>query len=239
MYAVGVLEFVDIDVSEPPAVFGQYVGELAEKLFRFQQQVVEIHRIALFELTFVCGVNGCHGSGVTYESLDFFVILFGRKRSGLCCGNVPEVVTLFLRVGTVHSVAHSLYHTFALHFGVNGEVGVVTQFVPVDAENFGAHRVKSACPHADGTAKSSFDALFHLVGGLVRKSDCENVVRVDAAFHKIADARGKNTRFSAARPRYDQNRTFGVECGGRLHFVESVDVLHDNIITQSAGKDNF
>ena len=67
------------------------------------------------------------------------------------------------------------------------------------------------------------NAVFHLLGGLVGKGQCQNVPGLQALLQQISNFISKNAGLSRACSGNDQLRTVGVFHSGPLTFVQVVE----------------
>lgn len=176
---VGVLILVDQYVPEATTVGVGDLRESAEQVHRLTDEVVEIERVGLLQLTLVVG-----------EHLDEHALggiaHVGLPRVGLGVGElVLELRDARLHRGRGQSVRIRLVlldqplEQSARVAGVVDREGLrVPELLSLAAEDADAGRVERRDPHAPGgVPDQSFDALAHLAGGFVGEGDREDLTR--------------------------------------------------------------
>ena len=98
---------------------------------------------------------------------------------------------------------------------------IVTEQRGIPAQDFSAAGVKSAYPGAQDTfPEEHADTCLHLARGFIRKSNCEDIVRIHVAFiHEICVSVRKHARLTAACAREHEQRPVAVRNSLVLFFI--------------------
>ena len=207
---VGILILIHQDVVKQLLILAQHIGAVPEQDVGLQQQVVEVHRAVLLAAAAILHI---HIAKVRYLRL---TILGSIGRVGnVGCGRNKTVLGkryarehpcgLVLVVRQVHLLANGLDEVLAIRGLVDGvgvgkanALGILTKDARED-------RVE--CTHAYVTcarAHHLLDAGTHLLGSLVGKGQCQNVMRLHALLQHICYARGQNSRLARTCTRNDE-----------------------------------
>ena len=229
---VGVLVLVHENVAELVLVLREYLREVAHQDIRVQQQVVEVHRAVLAAFARVQFVN-------VEELRNPLLAVFGLQRTVRLVGLRRDQVVFRLRdsgcddvrlVGLVREVQlldRELHEVFRVGRIVDRERRRVAQLVGFGAQDAGENRVEGAHPQAAAhTARNERrDAFAHLLGGLVRKREREDGVRLHALREHVGDPAGEHARLARAGPGDDQRGPLVIHRSVALGGVEVLDVF--------------
>ena len=110
---------------------------------------------------------------------------------------------------------------------VDRELARVAEPLGLGAQDPRAGRVEGHQPHAArAVAEQPLDALAHLLGGLVRERDREDLARLRlVGVDQERDPVGQHARLAAARAGEDQQRPLAVRDGLALGLVEALQEL--------------
>ena len=213
--AVGVLVLVDQHPAEDPAVLVAHVSEQLQQVDRAHQQVVEVHRARLDHPPLV-------------EAVDVGDRLFAlRVRRGGVVGGVGELVlgrrdrrldragreSLRVELELLHA---ALDHSHRVGLVVDRERALVTQAGRLGAQDPGAGGMEGHHPHRPrDPPDQARDPLAHLVRGLVRERDREDLHRPrPVGRQQPGDPVGEHPGLARARAGEHQQRPLAV--GDRL-----------------------
>ena len=198
---VGVLIFIDEHVVELVLVLFPDFRYGLEQFHRQQQQVIEIHRIALDQVLLVFGIDLRHLFGVIVLRLP------GKGRrvhlSVLGVGNGGQEprkrIEFFVQVQFFQGF---LQHILAVGGIIDGKrSGVSGQCIDIPAEQLVAESVESVQPHIlCGRPHQGIHPLTHFLGRLVGEGDGQDVPGLDPFFQEIGDFGGQGLGLAAAGP---------------------------------------
>ncbi len=218
--AVRVLVLVHHHVAEARRVPAPHGFRLVEQLDRLEQQVVEVQRVALAQHLRVARVDVGH----------------------LLVADVPACTDRLRALHAVFRLADAgQRHPGRQQFLVDPQLledllhrrlligGVVDDEVPREAdgrrlapEEARAEGMKGRDPQPAAVhLEQGRDALPHLLGGLVREGDREDLVEVgEPTTNQVGDPVGGHAGFPRSGSRQDQQRALGLEHGVLLLRVE-------------------
>ena len=223
LHHIGVLELIDHHVLEARLIPLQGVCVLPKQLYRFQQQVVEVHGIVAVQQLLVALVGP---GGPLLEVVGWVECQSpGVDHCALGLGDDPlhraPREALAVEVGHLDGL---LQHTALVVVVVNGEAWVQTNMMPVPAQH--AHTEGMEGGHADlfGFRPSQpVETLPHLPRRPVGEGDGKYPIRPDAmAAHQVGNAVGDNPRLAAAGACHDKQRALGGLHCFTLRRVQSV-----------------
>ena len=226
---VGVLVLVDQNISELLLVAGQHVGAVPQQDVGLQKQIIEVHRAVALAALAVDVVNiaefGNLGLPVLGGAGRIGQIGARRDEAVLGVGDPRrEQVGLVLLVWKVQFADNGLYQILAVVGFVDRErVGEadLPGVLPQDARK---HRVERT--HSDIAAAvvgdHLRDTLAHLLGGLVRKGQGQNVPGLHALLDHVCDARGQHAGFARPGACDDERRRVVIDHGIPLGGVQTL-----------------
>jgi len=211
---VGILEFVDEEVTV--AVLEQFAfgGEFAEEACGEQEEIVEVNGVEILEFGFVTGIDGAEKRGLVDVRGAAAVL-------GLADDGARHVrLELFVFGGGAGDDPFDEPHR--LPFVEDGEVLFVAELLDPDPENTDAERVEGAKRHFASLIRLIHrrQPLPHLVGSFVGEGDPQDMLRLHPIVEKADNAGGDDPGFTGAGSGEDQERTFTVEDGLLLDRVE-------------------
>ena len=223
---VRVLVLVNHDVAEPLLVFEQHVGEVPQQHVHVEQQVVEVHGVAVVQPLVVHGVDLSHGGplGVLVGLVYFRVLHVVLRREQVALGHrdAPQHVAGLVGLGVEVQLLHNLLDGRLLVVGVvDGEAVGVAQAVAVGAQHAGEDRVEGAHPDvACLGAHQLDDALLHLACRLVGEGQRQYAEGVHALLYQVRYAVGQRACLAAAGAGDDHHRPFRALRRLALRFVQ-------------------
>ena len=225
---IGVLVLVDHNVLEALLVLEEHVGEIAEEDVHVEQQVVEVHSVAVMEALVVHLVDGADGGafGVDVGLIDFGVLLVVLGTEEVALGHRDAAENRRGLVGLrveVELLDDLLDGGFGVVGVVDSEGGSVAELSGFGAEHTGEDRVEGAHPEVAAFASHQLDdTFFHLVGGLVGEGQCQDAESIDAEFHEVGYAVGEGACLAAAGAGNNHHRPIDAFCRLTLRFVQLV-----------------
>ena len=204
---VRVLVLVDEDPAERVRVAVAHLLEELEQVDRAEQQVVEVHRVRAVELALVALVDV--GDRLLEERADELAVVVGGAKLVLRVGDLGlhrarrEALDVDVEV-----VEHLLDQPARVGRVVDRELARVAEPVRVGAQHARAGGVERHHPHrARGPADQQLDAVAHLLRGLVRERDGEDLVRTRLTrAQQVRDPVGEHAGLAGARSGQDQQR---------------------------------
>ena len=196
---VGILEFVDENMSKPVAVGLEDVRKVFQQVVGQKDEIVEVDEVIGAELGFVGSKQPplsrrVWGIGVFPDDALHPLEMPERIRHA-------ALLPAQFREGPMEDDALQL---LVGHGEARGETGPA-MMRPQDAD---AELVKGPHPRSLRTRQGSLEARRHLFGGLVREGEGENPIRGDAAdVGEVADAFRQDQRLPGAGARKDEHRT--------------------------------
>ena len=228
--AVGVLVLVDQHPAEDPAVLVAYVGEQLQQVDRADQQVVEVHRAGLDHPPLVEAVHVG----------DRLLALRVRRRGVV--GGVGELVLgrrdgrldrarrkpLRVELELLHAALH---HPHRVRLVVDRERALVAEAGRLRAQDPGAGGMEGHHPHRPRDPPDQpRDPLAHLIRGLVRERDRENLHRPRPfGRQQPGDPVGEHPGLARARAGEHQQRPIAVSDRLALRRVEPAQQPLDRI----------
>ena len=223
---VGVLVLVDEHPAEGRLVARADLGEELEDVDDAAQQVVEVHRVHAVQVALVELVDV--GDGLLEERADLLAVGRGvlelvlRRGDLVVDGGRREA----LGVGA-DLVEAALGQAAGVGLVVDREVARVAQARRLGAQDPRAGGVERHHPHrARGVAEQQLDALAHLLCGLVRERDREDLAGSRlAGVDEVGDPVREHPRLARSGAGEHEQRTFAVRDGLPLRRVESFEQL--------------
>jgi hypothetical protein len=218
---IGVLILVHQEIAGAVLPAFQGLWMLAEKPYRQQDEVIEIHRVVGLEVMLVEGVKPCRrGFGLVSgpgEGLDLrHQRVLPTGYLGLQAGGDPVLLQSFL----TQQLAQQGGPVLGIHDRKTGFVAELPVFPADDVEAQGVEGGYRQSP-AVAILQQPRDPLFHLPGGLVGKGDGGDVARRNPArFDQIGDFPRDNPRFAGTRSGKHQQRAIDVADCFRLSGVQ-------------------
>ena len=127
------------------------------------------------------------------------VVLWSHQAAfggGDTAGHKGGVIGLWVEVLLLDYLFDSV---FAVVGVVDGEIVNISEFVGLDTQDFGKHRVESAHPDVLGFgADKRLDTVFHLLGRLVGKCKCQNIKGIHPLVDQVGDAVGQSAGLARA-----------------------------------------
>ncbi len=204
---------------------------------RFLEQIVEVHRVRGLLLFLVARLHVRD----LLEQRQEIGKLFREQRIDRRLGVNDETENLgqhiafreshLLRIDSRrgdHGIDQILL-IFAIH---DGEPARIPERASMPAQHAISDRMKRAAPKSARVHRQQIrDAIEHLARGFVRKSEQQDIARVDAVLEQIRDAIGEGARLPAARAGDDQERT-----GRRRHRRELLLIQLRRVIDIDRGR---
>ena len=176
---VGILIFVNHNVTELCLIVIVYVGVFAQKLYRFNYHIVKIHSVCVLQTLLVYSVKlgDCLFTHIASRVLFIFGRVYKLVLSGRYAGKHA-----FMRENFIVYIfsAHNFLHQPALIVCiVNCKMRGKAQSVGIAAQYFAAYRVECACPYIlAAVGNFSGNSFLKLACRLVCKGYCKNVPRI-------------------------------------------------------------
>ena len=193
---VGVLIFVDQDVSEARLVLAQHLGLLAEQPDAFEQEVAEVGGVEHLQPLLVGGVELLAPAAGEARGLAGRHLVGGEAAVLPAVDQAREHARRPALLVDVLGFQQLLEQPDLVVDVEDGEVGLEAHQLGVPAEDLHADRMKGAEPrHAlDGLADHGADALLHLARGLVGEGDGEDLARPGRPVARMCAMRVVRTR---------------------------------------------
>ena len=233
---VRILILVHQHIAELHGILLADVRKVAEQDIGIDQQVIEVHGIALTATLPILAVNLVRSRHLGIPvGLDYFGIRSIRiRRHQMVLGIADTALDAARLVGLVvelHFLDNALDQALGVRSIVNGKVGREADGLRLGAENTREDGMESthpqiACPLSYLTA----DTLLHLSGGLVRKGQRQDVPRVIPLVHEMGNLVGKYTSLSRACTGYHQRRPFIVKDSRPLAFIQFIQITVHHIV---------
>ncbi len=210
--------------------------EQLEHVHRADEQVVEVHRVHAVQVALVDLEDvgdrllevradelavGLRVAQLVLRVRDLVVERRGREALGVDAELVDRPLHQPPRVGLV----------------VDRELARVAEPRRLGAQHPRAGRVERHHPHsARGAAEEQLDPLAHLLRGLVRERDREDLVRPRAAaVDQVREAVREDARLARAGAGEDEQRALAVRDGGLLRRVEALEEGGDGVVGGRGG----
>ena len=175
LHVIGVLIFVDKDVTEPALVGLENVGMFAEQLHGVRKQVVEVHSAGfekaglvvdenLRDLAIEDGAGSCSETG----GVETFVLGRGNRTV-----HRARRELLGIEAEVANAIARE---TFGIGLVVDRERGWKAKSAAITAQDAHASGVEGRDPHLFGNRTNERgDALFHLASSLIGEGDGQDL----------------------------------------------------------------
>ncbi|MNU35255.1 hypothetical protein D3C71_238520 [compost metagenome] len=177
---VGVLVFVDQQVTHLVLPLFEDVGMFFEEFYRQQDQVVEVHRVERFQRPLVVGVDD--GGGLFLGIARVLQRL--RRQDQVVFPGADHVLDLVdavvSRVLLLHDVGHQGFDVGLVEDRETGFVAQPHVFLADDVQTEVVERADGQAATFAGPQQGA-DPLFHLARGLVGKGHGDDVLGTDAA----------------------------------------------------------
>ena len=198
---VGVLVFVDEHVMEFVLVLRPHFRHRLEQLHRQQQQIIEIHRIALDQVFLVFPIDLRHLPGMEIIRLPgkFRRIHLGILGIGDGGHETGQRIEFLIQVQFLQGF---LQHIFAVGRVVDGKSrGIPGQMADFPAQQLVAEPMESVQPHIFGRGShQGIYPLAHFLGRFVGEGDGQDVPGFHPFFQKIGDLGGQCLGLATAGP---------------------------------------
>ena len=195
--AVRVLVLVHQHVAEGAAVAVADLLEELEEVHAAEQEVVEVHRVRRVQALLVEVVDV--GGRLLEEGRDLQAVRLGVEQLVLrvrdLAADAARGEALRVHVELVDAGLHEPQRVLLV---VDREAAGVAELVGVGAQHPGAGRVEGHHPHRPGAVPHErLHALAHLLGGLVRERDGEDLARPRLpGAHQMRDPVGEHARLA-------------------------------------------
>ena len=228
---VGVLVLVDEDVAEGGGVAGADLREELEDVDGPHEQVVEVHRVHAVQVALVQLEDV--RDGLLEEGADELPVGLGVAQLVLRIGDlvVQRSWGEPLRVDA-QLVDAALDEAAGVGLVVDREAARVAKARRLVAQDPRAGGVEGHHPHRAGApAEERLDPLAHLLRGLVRERDREDLPGAgEPGVHKPGDPVGEHARLAGARAREDEQRPVAVRHRLALGRVETLEEGLDTVV---------
>ena len=219
--AVRVLVLVDEHVAEALAIAVADLLEQLEQVHAAEQQVVEVHRVRGVEALLVQVVDV--GGRLLEEGGHLQAVGLGVEELVLRVRDLAADAARGEALGVhVELVDAGLHQPQGVLLVVDREAAGVAELVGVGAEHPRAGRVEGHHPHRPGAiADKLLDPLAHLLRGLVREGDGQDLARPRLPrAHEMGDPVGEHAGLARPRSGQDQQGAISVQDGVALGLVQ-------------------
>ena len=223
---VGVLILVHHDVLEALLVLQQHVGEVAQQDVHVEQQVVEVHRVAVVQALVIHLVDGAYGGSLGVDvglvNLGVLHVFLRPQQVALGHRDAAQHIAGLVGLGVEVQLFDNLLDGGLAVVGVvDGEAVGVAQLVAVAAQQTGEDRVESAHPQVACLAAHQVNnTLLHLAGGLVGEGQRQDMERVHALLHEVRNAVGQRACLAAAGAGDNHHGPFGALGSFALRLIQ-------------------
>ena len=229
---IGVLVLIDQDIPEAMLVFVEDLGVALQQFVGLEKQIIEIHGTRLETTQGVGFVEAVHiAAAVRQVFADQVAVVFVFLRTQQVVFSTGDAVVDdvgLVQIGIeLQLLDQSFDQALAVVGIVDGEVAGVTDLGCFHPEDLGEDAVEGSHPNvARICTHYLLNPRPHFLGGLVGKSEGEDVEGVDALVHQMRNAVRKHPGFARSCTCYDHHRPFCTLHSCTLFLVQQVQIVH-------------